>query len=381
MPLHFEVEKEEERIRQGILSINTSRAVSDLQVDTPNCLMYSHRGTTPHLTPDVVRSVPIRGIQVALCQLFDEFPPLSATFEPGIHKYLNLEDYLIFVDMLDPSELEETPFNGEKYISVKTYGGMRKITPEDYLRTINAYKPDIAAALADIVVDKNPTAKRARKSVDRSLRWLDAIIAQKQESINLFGVLVGSQYDRERQRCAEEVVKRDVDGYILEARSFDVSNEEKERLLKISLDHLPRDKPRVGYGFSAPDDILTGITLGIDLFDSSFPYHATQKGLALIFEFGNQDAGSGDLTYDLNDPKNKSDQQPLLEGCRCFACQNHSRCYTHHLINTHEMLASILLMVHNCHHYSRFFQQIRESIGNGTFKQKKANFLQIYYNL
>ncbi|KAK9765157.1 hypothetical protein K7432_006751 [Basidiobolus ranarum] len=381
MSISFEPSSEKGRVREGLLKVGTKRPAGEIQMETPGCLMYSRRGATPHLTPDMARGLPNRGIQISLSHLFDELPPPSVNFEAGLHKYLNLEDYLVFTDVLDPSpELEQTPFNGEKYISVNTYGGIRKITPQDYIKTINGYKPDIAAALADIVVDKNPTAKRARKSVDRSLKWLDEIIAEKKENISLFGVLLGSQHERERQRCVEEVVKRDLDGYVLDVRGLDVEEEEQERLLKISLDHLPRDKPRVGYGFSSPDGVLRGISLGIDIFDSTFPYAITEKGHALMFEFGNQeDKNSGQLVYDLWDPKNKTDQGPFLEGCQCFACQNHTRCYTHHLLNTHEMLASVLLMTHNFHHYLRFFEEIRSSIKNDTFTQKQADFLLKYY--
>ncbi|ORX92687.1 tRNA-guanine transglycosylase [Basidiobolus meristosporus CBS 931.73] len=383
MSVSFEPSNEKERVRQGLLKVGTKRSTGEIQVETPGCLMYSRRGATPHLTPDMARLLPNRGIQISLSHMFDDMPPPSINFEPGLHKYLNLEDYLMFIDTLDPSpELEQTLLNGEKYISVNTYGGIRKVTPQDFIKTINAYKPDIAAAMADIVADKIPTAKRARKSVDRTLKWLDEIIAEKKENISLFGVLVGSQHERERQRCAEELVKRDMDGYVLDARGLNVEEEEEqERLLRVSLDCLPKDKPRVGYGFSAPDGVLRGISLGIDLFDSAFPYITTEKGHALTFEFGSQeDKNAGQLVYDLWDPKNKSDQGPFLEGCQCFACQNHTRSYTHHLLNTHEMLGPVLLMVHNFHHYLRFFKEIRDSIRDDSFEQKRADFLHKYYN-
>ena len=34
-------------------------------------------------------------------------------------------------------------------------------------------------------------------------------------------------------------------------------------------------------------------------------------------------------------------------GCSCHACQNHHRAYIHHLLVAHEMLADVLLHVHN----------------------------------
>ena len=37
------------------------------------------------------------------------------------------------------------------------------------------------------------------------------------------------------------------------------------------------------------------------------------------------------------------DQQPLLQGCGCYACTNFTRAYVHHLHMTHEMLGTVLL--------------------------------------
>ena len=39
----------------------------------------------------------------------------------------------------------------------------------------------------------------------------------------------------------------------------------------------------------------------------------------------------------------------------------------HHLLETHEMLADVLLDVHNLHHYLRFFAALRAAIAAGTF--------------
>eukprot|EP00271_Cylindrocystis_brebissonii_P020228 TRINITY_DN661_c0_g7_i1.p1 TRINITY_DN661_c0_g7~~TRINITY_DN661_c0_g7_i1.p1 ORF type:complete len:132 (-),score=4.27 TRINITY_DN661_c0_g7_i1:597-992(-) len=61
--------------------------------------------------------------------------------------------------------------------------------------------------------------------------------------------------------------------------------------------------------------------------------------------------------------------EPLVPGCSCYACRCHSRAYIHHLLNTHEMLAEVLLCIHNNHHYLQFFQAIREAINAGRFTE------------
>ena len=44
----------------------------------------------------------------------------------------------------------------------------------------------------------------------------------------------------------------------------------------------------------------------------------------------------------------------------------------HHLLETHEMLADVLLDVHNLHHYLRFFAALRAAIAAGGFAEFAA---------
>jgi len=60
----------------------------------------------------------------------------------------------------------------------------------------------------------------------------------------------------------------------------------------------------------------------------------------------------------------KEDFGPFLEGCECLACRQHTKAYTNHLVETRELLAPMLLTIHNLHHYIRFFDAIREAIQN-----------------
>jgi tRNA-guanine family transglycosylase len=39
----------------------------------------------------------------------------------------------------------------------------------------------------------------------------------------------------------------------------------------------------------------------------------------------------------------KLDPRPISLGCECYTCTHHSIGYIHHLLSTHEMLASVLL--------------------------------------
>lgn len=58
----------------------------------------------------------------------------------------------------------------------------------------------------------------------------------------------------------------------------------------------------------------------------------------------------------------RDDFGPLVEGCGCYCCKNHQRAYLHHLLVTNELLASVLLMIHNTAHYLGFFSALREAL-------------------
>lgn len=38
------------------------------------------------------------------------------------------------------------------------------------------------------------------------------------------------------------------------------------------------------------------------------------------------------------------DLRPVMERCRCYTCTTHTRAYIHHLLDTSELLANVLLM-------------------------------------
>lgn len=70
------------------------------------------------------------------------------------------------------------------------------------------------------------------------------------------------------------------------------------------------------------------------------------------------------------------DKGPLVAGCSCFTCRNHTRAYLHHLLHTHEILGSVLLEVHNMHWWLGFFGAMRAAIQQGRFKQYAAWFVE-----
>ncbi|KAI7861820.1 tRNA-guanine(15) transglycosylase-like protein [Spinellus fusiger] len=252
-----------------------------------------------------------------------------------------------------------------------------------WVQAMKAHRPDLSVLMADIVTDNDAKLKRIRKSVDRTLRWLDTLLPSAKEiGIPVFAPVVGHTSEEERERSAKATAEREVDGFTVNVVGLE--SEAAEMLAKASLDHLPHSKPRLAYGLSTPESILSGVIQGIDLFDGSYAYKVTEQGRAISFKFG-------EISVDEN---KKSDQpktnnlwddsfshafEPLDSTCGCYSCTaGHTKAYIHHLLSAHEMLGPILLMSHNIYQLEHFMGSIRKSIEENRFDTDVATFMRYY---
>ncbi|KAG0351965.1 Queuine tRNA-ribosyltransferase subunit qtrtd1 [Podila minutissima] len=417
-------------------------------IETPGCFMYSVKGSVPHLTPDTLRLQGFGGVNVSIEQLLQDHQPTGLDKWPfTLSKFLNLQDLILLCDIREASSFTKVPFNSDRFVSMISNKGVRQLTLEDYLKVVRAYHPDIVGAFTDSISDtKEPGQKRVRKSVERSLKWLDQVLLERQgfdglaqdreaeekkklksrnkenqtpivsetvasvsvspvkrttlpwTDVGLFAHVQGAQFEQERVRSAQETAKRTgVDGYIVDTNALPGSRDDILKMLKASMDHLPKDKPRLVYGMQAPEDVLRSIALGADLFDTSYPFLLTEDGKASLFSFGSVTTPSNTASIDsataslqassinssannrwinLWDDEHADKFVPIMEGCECYACKGgrHTRAYINHLLKAHEMLATVLLMSHNMHQYSKFFANIRQSIASGTFDQLSQQF-------
>ncbi|KAK8642987.1 hypothetical protein V6N13_012307 [Hibiscus sabdariffa] len=123
---------------------------------------------------------------------------------------------------------------------------------------------------------------------------------------------------------------------------------------------LARGKPTVDMWLELPEEILQGVAADVDLFESTYIYHLTLGGFALTFPLDRtqinasnlapSDVGSDPRKINLRTTVFRKDTTPIVEGCTCYTCRNHTRAYINHLLNVHEMLALILLEINQCSH-------------------------------
>ncbi|KAL0555775.1 hypothetical protein IC582_004271 [Cucumis melo] len=373
------------KARTGFLQLGNCPAA----IDTPALLLSTSKGLPNFISPDLLPSLPSPDSHIL------QFSPLHFLEGPssktissigGLQHLLGLHEYGFAAVARDSVQcLPQCDATNKFGASFETTCGRRLIRPVEYIEMISSMKPDIWASLAD-EVPSWVSDKRNKTSVDRTVKWLDECITLNSTGGAVFGAIVGGNDLEERQRCAVEVVKRNVSGYWIGGFGFGESMDERPSLLDAVTDVLPEEMPRMICGLGLPEEILQGIAAGVDLFDSAYIYHLTLGGFALTFPLDGivekQPAAhlidnAIDMTkINLRATIYRKDTSPILEGCTCYTCLNHTKAYINHLLNVHEMLAQILLEIHNTHHYLGFFRSIREAIKVGKFQQFHQKFVE-----
>ena len=70
----------------------------------------------------------------------------------------------------------------------------------------------------------------------------------------------------------------------------------------------------------------------------------------------------------------RTDKDPLVLGCQCYACRHHTRAYIHHLLEEHEMSAQVLLEVHNTWQLQCLLDEMRAAIRSGNLQGLRQGF-------
>nr|CBN81971.1 Queuine tRNA-ribosyltransferase subunit qtrtd1 [Dicentrarchus labrax] len=329
------------RSRLGVLKRLGRAGQHSLEV--PGCLLYTHLGTVPHLTQDTLHTLSnLPSVTQVTLSNIAEHQEVLEEFKDGFRKFSGLHDTVLYCSLHDPA----TPC---------------------------------------------PTGYTTNKEL---------------EGVEVFGAVEGGDILEERVRSARETAKRPVAGFCLDGlQTGSMDQALRTQLITAVTKELPEDKPRLLQGVGRPDEVLECVDAGVDLFESFFPFQVTERGCALCFSFdvspdperavleldgekemAGETQQNGDLNLDdqtqmtsfeinLKDKRYQGDFRPLVEGCGCYCCKNHQRAYLHHLLVTNELLAGVLLMIHNTAHYHGFFSALREALANDKLDLLKRRVL------
>lgn len=184
----------------------------------------------------------------------------------------------------------------------------------------------------------------------------------------LFGIVQGSVYKDLREKSAKELMKIGFDGYAIGGVSVGEPFREKIKVLKWTVPLLPKDQPRYLMGLGRPEEIITAVSFGIDMFDCVIPTREARHGRLYKFKIQkskikmtNQNSKFYE-TLQITNSQFKNDFRPVDKNCDCYTCRNFSRAYLNHLFKIRESLALRLATIHNLRFYLELMRKIRKNI-------------------
>jgi len=238
--------------------------------------------------------------------------------------------------------------DGKKYI----------LSPEESIRIQKSLNSDILMVM-DECPKKTNDYKIIEKSLDLSMYW--AKRSKKAFGSNsskaLFGIVQGGLFKDLRKKSLNELIKIGFNGYAIGGLAVGESQKEMFTILEDLKNIMPEDKPRYLMGVGTPSDILGAVKRGIDMFDCVLPTRSGRTGLAFTWKG----------RINIRNSKYQQDNTPLDENTSSFSLNKYSKNYINHLFNTNEILASMILTLHNINFYQELMNAIRKNISNGTF--------------
>lgn len=244
--------------------------------------------------------------------------------------------------------------NGDDFVTVQNSSGSSKFDLKDLKEILNRFKPDFFIG----AFDDHPmpmSVKRVRKAVDRNLKY-EKLSESSSESLNdlpFISSISGAEYSGERARNISGISSNSSGVAFCDLHKL-ATFEERYELLKSSCAVPEKDGLlRILRGSVNPMEMSQFLPF-VDIFDTSYVEEITAKGFALqIGDFCDTEP------LNLWEEIHFEDFKPLSENCGCHACKNYKRSYVHHLLKSHEMLAGVLLTMHNLYQYYRWLETLK----------------------
>ena len=213
---------------------------------------------------------------------------------------------------------------------------------------------------ADIIIpfDELPpyhiAPEQLKKSLDRTHRWEIRSLNEHMKNTQnqaIYAVIHGGVDLELRKKSCSFLTSYAFDGFAI-GGSLGKNRAEMLQMLISTMPYIPKEKPRHLLGIGDLESIKECINLGIDTFDSSHPTKCARHGLI----FTNQ----GEIK--ILQGKYKNSFEPLDLTCSCYACQNYTKAYIHHLFKVQEMVGLTLASIHNLHFMVKLMENYRDFV-------------------
>ena len=340
-------------------------------MSTPAFLPVGSQGTVKSLTPEELKDI---GVTIILGNTYHLY--LRAGIDiierlGGLHRYMAWDGPILTdsggYQVFSLARLCQVNDDGVTFRS-HIDGSEHRLTPELVVELQEKLGADIIMTL-DECPACNESMTRVREAVDRTYRWAERCRKHHQRFEQLlFAIVQGGTFSELRRQSAAAITSLDFPGYAIGGLSLGEPKEQTWSMVDETVPFLPRDKPRYLMGVGSPEDIIEGVSRGIDLFDSALPTRVARNG-ALFTAKGRQNIRKA--VY-------KTKEQPIDTNCDCYTCRTFSAAYLHHLFRCEELLAYRLATIHNLRFITTLMQRIKDAIQEGTFLDFRNDFLSGY---
>ena len=370
--MKFELLKTDGKARRGALSL--SHGV----VQTPIFMPVGTYGSVKAMSSADLDAV---GAQIVLGNTFHLWlrPGLDVMrAHGGLHSFMNWTKPILtdsggfqvwsLGDLRKISEegvAFQSPVNGDKLF----------LTPEESMRIQAVLNSDIVMVFDECTAYPS-TRDQTAESMRLSMRWAKRSKEEFRALNNpnaLFGIVQGGMMEDLRQESLDGLAELDFHGYAIGGLSVGEPKEDMNRILAFTAPRLPEHKPRYLMGVGTPEDLVEGVSQGVDMFDCVMPTRNARNGW-IFTRFGD---------IKIRNSRYRDDLGPIDESCACPVCTPrahgddrpaYSRSYLYHLQKVQEILGAHLATVHNLYFYLDLMRQMREAIAQGAFAAWRQQF-------
>ncbi len=242
-------------------------------------------------------------------------------------------------------------------------GRLLELTPESCVAVQEALGSDIMMPL-DVCPPHPCTPKQLAESMRYTSAWARRCLAARTRGA-IFSIVQGGTDKAARTRHVEDLGGLDVDGFSIGGLSVGEPIDLMWDVCAHTAAQLPTDRPRYLMGVGTPEDLVTCVGLGVDMFDCVLPTRNGRNGMAFTRD--------GNVLI-----KNKAHigvDAPLDPECACPTCRRFSRAYLNHLYKSGEILALMAITAHNLYFYLETMREARAAIIEGRYAAFQSAFL------
>ena len=364
MPFQFDLIKQDSATAARLGKMITPHGI----VHTPAFMPVGTQGTVKSMLPEEIKNC---GAEIILGNTYHLYlRPGHETIKKlgGLHRFMNWPDPILTdsggFQVYSLGALRKITPDGVMFRS-HIDGSKHFLSPQKAIEIQEALGSDIMMCL-DECTPYPATLSQTAESLALTVKWAELCRKAKTSAEQaLFGIIQGGTYLDLRKQAVEQMSPFGFDGYALGGVSV---GEPKEIMYEITdsiTPLLPVNKPRYLMGVGTPEDIVFGVSCGIDMFDCVIPTRCARHGLL----FTNSEK------IVIKNSRWREDSNPLDETCDCYTCKNYSRAYLRHLYIAGEILAMVLNTIHNVRYYMRLMEQIRAALKEDRFLEFKNDFL------